>query len=238
MTEWKARRFWTAATVEPAEHGFAVLLDGRPVRTPAKTRLLLPTDVAARAVAAEWQAQDKVIDPRTMPVTRAANAALDKVTPQRDEVIGLLAAYGETDLICYRAPAPADLVARQAAAWDPLLDWASDRFGGRLVPVQGVIPASQPPRALAALRAPLDAMSPFQLTAMSDLIGLTGSLVLGLAAIERHLPCDDLWRLSRIDEDYQQELWGADEEASEQAAARCKAFHMAMDFFAMVTEKA
>lgn len=234
MTEWKARRFWTTATVEPAEQGFTVLLDGRPVRTPAKTRLLLPTRSAAEAVAAEWQAQDKIVDPRTMPVTRAANAALDKVTPQRDEVIGLLAAYGETDLVCYRAESPADLVSRQAAAWDPLLDWAADRFGGRLVPVQGVIPASQSPRALAALREPLDAMTPFQLTAMSDLIGLTGSLVLGLAAIERHLPGDDLWRLSRIDEDFQQELWGIDEEAAETDASRRAAFHAAMEFFGMV----
>ncbi|MFN3147918.1 MAG: ATP12 family protein [Paracoccaceae bacterium] len=130
MTEWKARRFWTTATVEPAEQGFTVLLDGRPVRTPAKTRLLLPTKAAAEAVAAEWQAQDKIVDPRTMPVTRAANAALDKVTPQRDEVIGLLAAYGETDLVCYTAP-------------NPRPTWFRDR------PPPGIRCSTGPPTALA-----------------------------------------------------------------------------------------
>ncbi len=122
---WTAKRFWQAATAEATEGGFTVRLDGRPVKTPAKAPLVLPTLALAQAIAAEWDAQTGTVRPATMPLTRAANSAIDKVAPMRAEVIAELAGYGGTDLLCYRAEGPEALVARQAAAWDPLLDWAA-----------------------------------------------------------------------------------------------------------------
>ena len=142
---WTAKRFWTDATVEEAAQGFTVRLDGRAVKTPAKAELVVPTTAMAEAIAQEWQAQDEVIDPNSMPVTRSANAAIDKVTAQFKEVADMLAAYGDSDVTCYRADTPDSLVARQAAAWDPLLEWAAVTFGARLFPVQGVMHAPQRP---------------------------------------------------------------------------------------------
>ena len=125
MSEWKARRFWKHAAIRPAEGGWEIALDGRSLRTPNKQPLVLPTAALAEAIAAEWDAQDDLVKPQTMPLTRAANSAVEKVTPQREDVIAMLADYGGTDLLSYRADGPAELVARQAAEWDPLLDWAA-----------------------------------------------------------------------------------------------------------------
>ncbi|WP_126978086.1 ATP12 family chaperone protein [Frigidibacter oleivorans] len=220
MSEWKARRFWTAAAVEPAAGGFAVTLDGRPVRTPGKRPLVLPTRALAEAVAAEWQAQGDTVDPRAMPVTRAANSALDTVAQNRASIEGMIAAYGASDLLCYRAEAPEALVARQAAEWDPLLDWAARDLGAPLRVTAGVVPVDQPPESLAALAARLAALTDMELTAMHDLVALSGSLVLGLAAADGLHPPEDIWRLSRIDEDHQASEWGVDEEAAEVAARK------------------
>lgn len=234
MSEWKARRFWTSAEVVPTGDGYGVALDGRPVRTPAKAELRLPSRGLAEAVAAEWEAQEDVIDPTVMHVTRAANAALDKVAPQRAEVVAMLAEYGDTDLVCYRADAPEGLVERQTTAWDPLLDWAEERFGARLISVQGVMHAAQPPAALDRLAAPLQEMSVFELTAMHDLVSLSGSLVIGLAAAEGAWPAGTLWEHSRIDERWQQEFWGVDSEAEAMAEERRRAFLRARRFLEML----
>lgn len=231
MSGWKAKRFWKAARVEACEGGFTVTLDGRAVKTPAKAALVLPTRAMADAVAAEWQAQGEKVDPATMPVTRSANAALDKVRPQQAEVAGLIAAYGETDLLCYRAERPAELVARQAAAWDGWLDWAATRFGARLSVTAGVLPVAQPPEALAALSARVAACDIWELAALHDLVGLTGSLVLGLAVAEGEIDAEEAWRLSRIDEDWQISQWGADEEAAELAALKKQALIHAARFW-------
>ncbi|HRK43181.1 MAG TPA: ATP12 family chaperone protein, partial [Gemmobacter sp.] len=153
MSAWKPKRFWKAATPAPVEGGFTVTLDGRPVKTPAKTLLVLPTEAMARLIAAEWDAQAEMVAPETMPATRAANSALDKVQAQFAEVAEMLAEYGGTDLLCYRAEGPEALVARQAAGWDPLLDWARDRYQAPLVATAGVMFIAQPPGSLAALRA-------------------------------------------------------------------------------------
>ena len=133
MTGWKRKRFWKQARVVADGDGFAVELDGRPVRTPAKAALRLPGRAMAQAIAAEWDAQEDEIAPATMPFTRTANAAIDKVTPQRAEVAAMLAAYGDSDLLCYRADRPAELVRRQAESWDPALDWAATALGARRV---------------------------------------------------------------------------------------------------------
>ncbi len=230
MSGWKARRFWKEARVVAGETGFAVELDGRPVRTPAKAALRLPTRAMAEAVAAEWNAQQGEVRPATMPVTRAANAAIDKVRVQHAEVAALIAAYGDSDLLCYRAEAPEDLARRQAAAWDPLLDWAARRYGARLVPRCGVMHVPQDVRALRALARQVEAMDPFRLTALHDLVGLSGSLVIGLAAVDDVADMPTLWQLSRIDECWQEERWGIDEEARARAAAKENEFRAAKRF--------
>ncbi|MCP1168999.1 ATP12 family chaperone protein [Limimaricola litoreus] len=234
MSEWKAKRFWTQATVEPVEGGWQVLLDGRPVRTPAKAALVLPSERLARAIAEEWQAQGEKIDPRAMPATRTANSAIDKVSVQRDEVAEMLAAYGGSDMLCYRAEGPAELVARQSAEWDPLLDWAEARFDARLVSVAGVMPVAQDAAALERLAAPLRDMDPFALAAFHDLVALSGSLVLAHAVTEGHLGASEAWRLSRLDEEWQIEQWGEDEEAEALAQMKRAAFHDAARFWSLL----
>ncbi|WP_414896811.1 ATP12 family chaperone protein [Rhodovulum sp. YEN HP10] len=230
MSEWALKRFWTETGVTPAEAGFAILLDGRPVKTPAKRPLAVPTRAMAEAVAAEWDAQEDQVAPLSMPVTRAANAAIDKVMEQQAEVAELIAAYGESDLICHRAESPAELVSRQAEGWDPLLAWAAATLGAPLEPTRGVIPRPQPAESLTRLRTRVAGFDAFELTALHDLVGLSGSLVIGLAAAEGIEAPERLWELSRIDETWQQEQWGIDAEAAEVAAARRRDFLQARRF--------
>jgi chaperone required for assembly of F1-ATPase len=232
---WAAKRFWTAASAEPTEGGFTVRLDARPVRTPSKAPLILPTRALALAIAAEWDAQTATIDPRTMPLTRAANAAIDKVTPQFAEVADVIADYGGTDLLCYRAAAPVELIARQAAAWDPLLDWAATDLDARLLATTGIVHHAQSLVALAALSRHVHDLSPFGLMALSDLVALSGSLVIGLAAIRAARTPSDLWSVSRIDEDWQAELWGADEDAAALALSKRADFLQAHHFWLLCT---
>ncbi|MHA6347536.1 ATP12 family chaperone protein [Roseivivax sp. CAU 1761] len=233
MSEWAPKRFWTDAAVVAAGAGYAVELDSRPVKTPAKTPLVVPSAALAEAIAAEWRAQGDRIDPTTMPATRAANAALDKVRPQHDEVAAMLADYGDSDLTCYRAETPAELAARQAAAWDPLLDWADETFGARLAPRLGIVHAPQDAEALARLHRAVLALDAFELTAFHDLVALSGSLVIGLAAERGAFEAEDLWARSRIDETWQQELWGADEEAVAAAEAKRQDFLAARRFLTL-----
>ncbi len=233
MSEWAAKRFWTEATSAPGEGGHVVRLDGRTVKTPAKAGLVLPSAAMAEAVAAEWQAQGERIDPLSMPVTRAANAAIDRVRPQHAEVADMLAAYGDADLLCYRAESPAELVARQAAAWDPLLDWAAETYGARLAPRAGIMHEGQDADALARLASAVHALDAFELTAFHDLVSLTGSLVIGLAAERGAQDPEALWATSRIDESWQEELWGTDEEAAETAAYKRASFLDAVRFLGL-----
>ena len=227
---WAPKRFWTNATPEPCDGGFTVHLDARLAKTPNKSPLILPTIAMARAVAAEWQDQGPKIDPATMPCTRAANSAIDKVTPQFDEVVALLAAYGGTDLLCYRGAEPS-LRNRQDAAWDPLLDWSAKFLDAPLVVTTGVIPVDQPQASLDRLTMRLSAMTPFQIVAAHDLIAITGSLVLALAVIDRFIPPDAAWTAARIDEIWQSELWGIDEDAALAEAHRKSAYLQAERFF-------
>lgn len=227
MSEWKARRFWTASAVTPAGEGFEVLLDDRPLRTPGKLPLLLPTEALARAVAAEWDAQNDVIDPNAMPLTRAANSAVEKVAPRFADVAGMLAEYGGTDLLCYRADGPAELVRLQAEAWDPHLDWAAADLGAPLRVTRGVIPIDQDPRSLARLRGHLGDLDAWGLTALHDLVTLPGSLVLGLAVVRGRIDADTAFRIGRIDEEFQAGRWGRDAEAEDAAESRRAAMGVA-----------
>ncbi len=231
MSEWRPKRFWKTADVTEAEGGFGVVLDGRPVRTPGKRLLVVPTRALAEGIAAEWNAQNGVLQPETMPFTRAANTAIERVSAHREAVVEELARYGASDLLCYRAEEPAELVDRQARDWDPVLSWAATELGARLRVTGGVVPIEQDPEALAPLVARLQALTPFQLTAFHDLVAISGSLVLAFAVATGRLTAEEAWQLSRLDETWQAEHWGKDEEAAKADEIRRQAFLTAARFF-------
>ncbi|MFS4581154.1 ATP12 family chaperone protein [Phaeobacter sp. C3_T13_0] len=231
MSEWKQKRFWKAVTVAETDDGFAVELDGRGVKTPAKAPLAVPSRQMAEAIAAEWDAQSESVNPNIMPVTRSANAAIDKVTHQHGAVADMLTEYGDSDLLCYRAEGPAELVQRQAEFWDPALDWAATALGARLQPRSGIRHTSQDPAALDRLRGLVHEMTPFQLAAFHDLVAMSGSLVLGFAAARDWRTADQIWDISRLDELWQEEQWGRDEEAQATADLKRTAFIHAKRFY-------
>ena len=211
---WTARRrFWQATAVLRQGDGFSVRLDARPLQTPAKAPLILPTAALAAAIAAEWDAVEGEVRPERLPLTRAANTAIDRVMPDPGRAVAAIAAYGNTDLLCHRAEAPEGLRARQAAAWDPWLDWAAQALSAPLVAVSGLMPRQQPAASLAALQSAVAAEDAFALTALQELVVLSGSLVLGLAVARGALTGAAAWPISRIDEDWQAEHWGLDSEA-------------------------
>lgn len=224
MNDWAPKRFWTKAETVERDGAFAVDLDGRAVKTPYKQPLLLPTRTMADAIAAEWQAQEKVVDPRTMPVTRAANSAIDKVAPQQADVVSMLAAYGDNDLLCYRAESPERLVGLQDAAWNPWLEWAAQALDAPLHVTTGIMPVPQPQTSLDRLHARVAIFDNFELTGFHDLVQLSGSLVLAFAVAQHKLTPQDAWRLSRVDEDFQISQWGDDDEAMDVAAIKQRAF--------------
>ena len=230
LSDWKAKRFWTEVTLEPRAGGFAISLDGRSALTPGKAPMIVPTSKLAEYVAAEWDAQGEMIDPSSMPFTRSANAAIDKIAPQRIEVADNLTAYGDSDLLCYRAEAPAGLVARQAAAWDPLLDWAAENLQVRLALRSGVVHRAQGTSELALLSQMVRALSNFELAAFLDLVSLSGSLIIGFAVAQHAKSDAELWTASRIDEIWQQEQWGEDAETIERDRRKRQAFLDAADF--------
>ncbi|MEL6573600.1 MAG: ATP12 family protein [Pseudomonadota bacterium] len=230
MSEWAAKRFWTTTATVEVEEGYGIALDGREVKTPAKSALVLPTAEMAAAVAEEWDAQDGQIDPSTMPVTRGANSAIDKVMAQRAEVVQLLAAYGDSDLLCYRAAGPTQLIAQQADAWDPLLDWAAETFGVRLRTGEGVMHVEQDLDGQARLTAELDELTAFELAGAHDLISLSGSLIIALAVIKKHISTTEGWAASRVDEAWQISQWGEDDEAMIQEKIKNNAFQDAARF--------
>lgn len=230
---WTIRRFWREARVEPVPGGFAVMLDGRQVRTPGKAGLILPTRALAQWVAEEWDAQEGEIRPATMPATRTANSAIDTVARHRADVVADLSAYGGSDLLCYRAERPPELRARQAAGWDPLLAWAAARFGAVLRAGDGVMPVRQDAEALAALGAEVARQDDFELAAFHDLVVLSGSLVIALSVVEGARSQEEAWSLSRIDESWQVEQWGEDEEAAEAERRKRADFLHAARFHAL-----
>lgn len=227
------KRFYADVAVVPADRGFAIRLDGRPVRTPARALLALPSEALAQAVAAEWRAQGETVDPGAMPLTGLANAAIDHVAPNRAGFAADVARYGETDLLCYRADGPQTLVERQAAAWDALLDWARARYDVTFAVTQGIIHVPQPAETLARLGAVVAALDPFVLTGLSTLVTISGSLVCGLAIVEKAQDTEAIWQAAEIDEAWQVEQWGEDAEASARSARRKSDFSMAGAFCAM-----
>ena len=231
MAEWKARRFWKTADIRPQGEGWEVVLDGRPLRTPGKLPLILPTEALARAIAAEWDAQTDVIDPNRLPLTRAANSAVEKVTPQFHDVTSMLGDYGGTDLLSYRASEPEALTRMQAVGWDPLIDWAATELRAPLRITHGVIPVPQDPAVLLKLQAEIASLDTFALTALHDLVTLPGSLILGLAVLRGRLDAETAWKLARIDEEFQADRWGRDDEADLAAQGRLEAMRNAERFY-------
>jgi chaperone required for assembly of F1-ATPase len=219
-------RFYSSAGVEPASDGFAVLLDGRGVRTPAKRPLVAPVAAIADAIAAEWNAQSTVIEPQSMPLTRLANSVVDGVTDRHQEVADDIVNYLGSDALFYRADHPEALVARQAAQWDPLLFWAAEQLGAHFILAQGILHVRQPDQALAAARAALPS-DPWRLGALHSVTTITGSALLALALMQGRLTADEVWAAAHVDEDWNIEQWGADDEATSRRAARHRDFNAA-----------
>jgi chaperone required for assembly of F1-ATPase len=219
-------RFYQAAGVEAAAGGFAVLLDGRGVRTPAKRPLVAPVAAIAQAIAAEWDAQTDAIDPLSMPLTRLANSIVDGVADRRQDVADDIVKYLGSDALFYRADHPAALVARQAAQWDPVLFWAADSLGAHFILAQGILHVRQPEQAIAAARAALP-MDPWRLGALHATTTVTGSALLALALLQRHLATEAVWTAAHVDEDWNAEQWGVDDEAASRRATRFNDFKAA-----------
>jgi len=231
MADWTLKRFWNLAAVTPDQGGFCVELDQRRVKTPAKNTLVVPTQSLAEAVCREWNEVEEKIDPNQMPFTRSANAAIDKTHSNHAEVVDMIAAYGDADLICYRATEPSALVDRQAQAWDPMLAWAKEELGIDLVTHAGVMHLPQEARNLAILHKHTAQLDAFALTAFHDLVSLSGSLILGFATLRSAYRATQIWDLSRLDEIWQQEQWGTDEEAETTASLKREAFLHAKMFY-------
>lgn len=234
MGEWRQKRFWQSVDVASSDEGYAVRLDGRTLRTPAKAAFVVPSRALAEAAAAEWAAQEGEIHPGKMPVTRAINSAIDKVTPQRVAVLDMLLSYAETDLVCYRAEGPAGLVARQTEAWDPCLAWVRDRFGVEMLAVAGVMHFPQPAEVGAVFRAHVTPWSAHKITGLHDLVTLSGSFVLGLAVAEGRFDAAEAWALSCVDEDWQAAQWGRDDEAEAASAEKAQGFAAAARYLSLL----
>ncbi|MDP4757972.1 MAG: ATPase [Sphingorhabdus sp.] len=224
------RRFWKAVTLEPSDYGYAVRLDGRPVKTPTGNLLALPSQKMADAVVAEWEAVEKNVNPVLMPNTGFANAAIDRIAPDHDGFAAAIAAYGETDNFCYRAAAGEALADRQAQIWDPWLDWAKGRYDIEFLVVEGIMHQPQPAATLKTLRSAVAARGAFELAAMAKLAHLSGSLVATLAIIERAGTAEDIWKAACLDEIWQEELWGADHWAQKNRSDREGEFMAAVRF--------
>lgn len=217
----QARRFYKTVAVTP-ECGIA--LDGKPVRTPKKALFVLPTTALAEAVSAEWQAQGEKINPAAMLLTKLANTAIDRVGSERERILAEMVDYAASDLVCYRADRPPDLVARQDSHWNPVIGWVSTALGAPFEATPGVMHRPQPPEALHAVGRALAAMSDYEIAALHNIMTITGSALIALMLARGHLSVDAAWAAAHVDEDFQIENWGEDAEATHRRAARHNEF--------------
>ena len=224
------KRFWKEVTVEPEGDGWTIELDGRPVKTPARAALVVPTSVLADRIADEWREVADKIDPRAMPLTGLANAAIDRVAPHRHAFAQGLARYAEADLLCYRAEGPRALVALQQQQWDGLLDWARRRYDVDFVTTCGLRHVEQPAATVERLSHAVTALDPFRLAGLSPLVTVGGSLIAALAVLEKAIAPEQAWDAVSIDEQWQLEQWGADAEAEKALADRRRDFLSAARF--------
>jgi chaperone required for assembly of F1-ATPase len=221
------KRFYKQAAVVPVEGGHGIALDGKPVRTPGRAPLALPSRALAELVAQEWEEQGEEIRPAAMPSTGISNAAIDHVLPDPNAFASGISAYGRSDLLCYRADGPGELIERQARIWDPLLEWAAMRYDVALRTTTGILPVDQPPATLARLEGVVAAFSPFVLAPLSTMVTLTGSLIACLALLDGGRDVDAIWDACDLDERWQAELWGEDAEAATRTAHRRAEFETA-----------
>jgi chaperone required for assembly of F1-ATPase len=227
------KRFYKQAELVDAQDGVGISLDGRPILTPRRRAFVAPTRALAEAIAAEWEAQGETIDPRNMPLTRLANAVIDAVSENPEPVVEEIAKYLGSDLLFYRAEAPAKLIDRQSQAWDPVLAWARGDFGANFKPTQGVMHVAQPPEAVEALRRAIP-RDPWRLAAVSSITTLTGSTLLALAIAQGAIDIDSAWTAAHVDEDWQMAQWGRDELALERRAYREAEFRAAASVLGLV----
>ena len=228
------KRFYKEAIARPGEGGHQILLDERPVKTPARQPLAVPSERLGQAIAEEWRAQGEEIDPRSMPLTGLANAAIDRVEPDKEAFARGLALYGESDLLCYRAEAPAGLVARQSELWDSPLAWARRRFDINFEIVPGIMHRPQPRHTIEQLGQAAAARSAFELAALSPVVTIGGSLVLALALIEGEIDLETAWAAATLDEQWQLEQWGSDAEAEKALDSRRRDFEAAYLFLKLL----
>jgi chaperone required for assembly of F1-ATPase len=228
------KRFYREAGIVPAAHGFGIALDGKPVKTPAKRDLVVPTKALAAQLAAEWNTQAGEVRPALMPLTQLANTAVDRVMPQRALVVRQIADYAGTDLVCYRAGRPPELAARQQAVWQPLVDWAVLRYDAPLAITAGVIPVAQPPASLYAFAAAVGEHDDFALAALHLATAACGSLVIALALIEGRLDAEAAFAASQLDESFQIEAWGADPEQAQRRQGLAADIAAAARFLALL----
>jgi chaperone required for assembly of F1-ATPase len=228
------RRFWGDVTVEEENSGWAIRLDGRPVLTPARRPLGLPNRALADAVAEEWRAVGAAVDPRAMPLTGFANAAIDRVVPERPAFAAGLGRYAEADLACYRSEWPPELVERQQQCWDPLLAWARRRYDVDFATTSGLIHVPQPPATVDRLVHEVTALDPFRLAGLSSLVTIGGSLIAGLAVLEKAIPVEEAWTAVSTDERWQLEQWGSDTEAEQALENRRRDFLAAARFLELL----
>ena len=228
------KRFWTDVSVGQETGGWSIALDGRPVRTPARASLVVPNKALAEAIAGEWRDVEGEIDPRAMPLTGLANAAIDRVAPDKDTFATGLARYAEADLVCYRADNPDGLVERQAESWDELLGWARRRFDVDFVTTSGVAHVEQPPATVQRLAHAVASLDAFRLAGLSPLVTIGGSLIAALAVLEKAITPDEAWQAVSLDGRWQLEQWGSDAEAEAALDNRRRDFMAASRFLELV----
>ena len=228
------KRFWKEVMVEPEGDGWGIRLDGRPVKTPARAALTVRTEQLAEAIADEWRAVEESIDPRAMPLTGLANAAIDRVAPQQQAFAEGLARYAEADLAYYRAEGPKGLVERQEREWDKLLGWARRRYDVDFTTTCGLMHVEQPPATVDRLSHTVAALDPFRLAGLSPLVAVGGSLLAALAVLEKAITPDQAWDAVSIDEQWQLEQWGSDAEAEAALENRRRDFFAAARFLELL----
>jgi len=228
------KRFWKQVTIEADGPGWTIHLDGRPVRTPARSALSVPSEGLAQAVAEEWRGVGEMLDPRAMPLTGLANAAIDRVAPDRAAFARGLANYAEADLACYRAEGPQTLVARQERQWDKLLAWARRRYDVDFATTSGLLHVAQPLATIQRLSHAVAELDAFRLAGLSPLVTIGGSLVAALAVLEKALPDEEAWDAVSVDDCWQLDQWGEDAEAKTALDNRRRDFMAAAKFLELL----
>jgi chaperone required for assembly of F1-ATPase len=230
------KRFYRDAGVTETPDAFGVALDGKPVSTPAKRPLTVPTRALAVAIAEEWRAQGETIDPRRLPLTRLASIALDLVAPRREAVVAEVAKYASTDLVCYRAEQPPELAERQRAAWQPLIDWATLRFDAPLAATASILPVAQPAASLRALETAVAAYDTHRLAALHLATAACGSLVVALALVEGRIDAEAAFAAAELDESYEIERWGEDAEQTKRRVGLKEDIALAARFVSLLAD--